>query len=111
MTRRAPVVLSVLAHPDDAEILCAGTLLRLAAAGCELHIATFTAGDCGSMELAPLVGLADAIVDLVSTGNTLRANGLVEVEPIADISARLVVNQASYKRKRIQLQPIFDLLK
>jgi ATP phosphoribosyltransferase len=65
----------------------------------------------GSMELAPLVGLADAIVDLVSTGNTLKANGLVEVEPIADISARLVVNQASYKRKRAQLQPIFELLK
>ena len=65
----------------------------------------------GSMELAPLVGMADAIVDLVSTGNTLKANGLVEVEPIADISARLVINQASYKRKRAQLQPIFDLLK
>ena len=65
----------------------------------------------GSMELAPLVGMADAIVDLVSTGNTLRANGLVEVEPIADISARLVVNQASYKRKRAQLQPFFELLK
>jgi ATP phosphoribosyltransferase len=65
----------------------------------------------GSMELAPLVGLADAIVDLVSTGNTLRANGLVEVESIADISARLVVNQASYKRKRTQLQPFFELLK
>jgi ATP phosphoribosyltransferase len=55
--------------------------------------------------------LADAIVDLVSTGNTLKANGLVEVEPIANISARLVVNQASYKRKRAQLQPIFELLK
>ena len=65
----------------------------------------------GSMELAPLVGLADAIVDLVSTGNTLRANGLVEVEQIADISARLVVNQASYKRKRAQLQPFFEQLK
>lgn len=65
----------------------------------------------GSMELAPLVGLADAIVDLVSTGNTLKANGLVEVESIADISARLIVNQASYKRKRTQLQPIFELLK
>ena len=65
----------------------------------------------GSMELAPLVGLADAIVDLVSTGNTLRANGLVEVEPIADISARLIVNQASYKRKRDQLQPFFEQLK
>ena len=50
----------------------------------------------GSMELAPLVGLADAIVDLVSTGNTLRANNLVEVESITDISARLIVNQASY---------------
>jgi ATP phosphoribosyltransferase len=58
-----------------------------------------------------VVGLADAIVDLVSTGNTLKANGLVEVEPIADISARLVVNQASFKRKRAQLQPIFELLK
>lgn len=65
----------------------------------------------GSMELAPLVGLADAIVDLVSTGNTLRANGLIEVESIADISARLVVNQASYKRKRAQLQPFFEQLK
>ena len=65
----------------------------------------------GSMELAPLVGLADAIVDLVSTGNTLKANGLVEVEAIADISARLVVNQASYKRKRAQLQPFFEQLK
>jgi len=46
----------------------------------------------GSMELAPLVGLADAIVDLVSTGNTLKANHLVEVEHIMDISSRLVVN-------------------
>jgi len=63
----------------------------------------------GSMELAPLVGLADAIVDLVSTGNTLRANNLVEVESIADISARLIVNQASFKRKRAQLQTILDI--
>ncbi|HYP67224.1 MAG TPA: ATP phosphoribosyltransferase [Thiobacillaceae bacterium] len=62
----------------------------------------------GSMELAPLVGLADAIVDLVSSGGTLKANGLVAVEHIADISARLVVNQASLKTKRAQLQPIFD---
>ena len=65
----------------------------------------------GSMELAPLVGLADAIVDLVSTGNTLRANGLLEVEKIADIIARLVVNQASYIRKRALLQPFFEQLK
>ena len=63
----------------------------------------------GSMELAPLVGLADAIVDLVSTGNTLRANHLVEVESIANISARLIVNQASFKRKRAQLQKILDI--
>ena len=63
----------------------------------------------GSMELAPLVGLADAIVDLVSTGNTLRANNLVEVESIADISARLIVNQASFKRKREMLQKILDI--
>ena len=62
----------------------------------------------GSMELAPLVGLADAIVDLVSTGNTLRANNLVEVESIADISARLIVNQASYKRKRTAIKKLLD---
>ena len=60
----------------------------------------------GSMELAPLVGLADAIVDLVSTGSTLRANHLVEVEQIMPISARLVVNQASLKTKGARLQPL-----
>ena len=62
----------------------------------------------GSMELAPLVGLADAIVDLVSTGGTLRANHLVAVEDVMPISSRLVVNQASLKLKRAQLQPILD---
>ncbi|MDR5170266.1 ATP phosphoribosyltransferase [Methylobacillus sp. Pita2] len=62
----------------------------------------------GSMELGPLVGLADAIVDLVSTGGTLRANHLKAVEEITDISSRLVVNQASLKLKRDQLQPIMD---
>ena len=62
----------------------------------------------GSMELAPLTGLADAIVDLVSTGNTLKANHLVEVERIMDISARLVVNQASLKLKQAALRPIID---
>jgi len=62
----------------------------------------------GSMELAPLVGLADAIVDLVSSGNTLRANQLVAVEEIAPISARLVVNQAALKLKRGALQPVID---
>jgi ATP phosphoribosyltransferase len=62
----------------------------------------------GSMELGPLVGLADAIVDLVSTGGTLRANNLKAVEEITDISSRLVVNQASLKLKRELLQPIMD---
>ncbi len=62
----------------------------------------------GSMELAPLTGLADAIVDLVSTGNTLKANHLVEVERIMDISARLVVNQASLKLKQALIRPIID---
>lgn len=62
----------------------------------------------GSMELGPLVGLADAIVDLVSTGGTLRANNLKAVEEVAEISSRLVVNQASLKLKRGSLQPIMD---
>ncbi len=62
----------------------------------------------GSMELGPLVGLADAIVDLVSTGGTLRANNLKAVEEIMNISSRLVVNQASHKLKRILLSPIIE---
>jgi ATP phosphoribosyltransferase len=62
----------------------------------------------GSMELAPLTGLADAIVDLVSTGNTLKANNLVEVERIMDISSRLVVNQAALKLKQARLRPLID---
>ena len=62
----------------------------------------------GSMELGPLVGLADAIVDLVSTGSTLRANNLKAVEEISEVSSRLVVNQASFKLNRAKLQPIMD---
>jgi ATP phosphoribosyltransferase len=62
----------------------------------------------GSMELAPLTGLADAIVDLVSTGSTLKANHLVEVEQIMDISARLVVNQASLKLKQAPIRALMD---
>ncbi len=62
----------------------------------------------GSMELAPLVGLADAIVDLVSTGNTLKANNLVAVEDIMPISSRLVVNRAALKTRQAELQPILD---
>ena len=62
----------------------------------------------GSMELAPLVGLADVIVDLVSTGGTLKANNLKAVEEIAPISARLIVNQAALKLKRAAIQPLLD---
>ncbi len=62
----------------------------------------------GSMELAPLTGLADAIVDLVSTGSTLKANKLVEVEQIMQISARLVVNQAALKLKREPIRALID---
>ena len=62
----------------------------------------------GSMELAPLVGLSDAIVDLVSSGNTLKANHLKAVEEISAISSRLVVNQASLKLKRSAIQPMLD---
>jgi len=64
----------------------------------------------GSMELAPLTGLADAIVDLVSTGKTLKANQLTAVEEIAQVSARLIVNQAAFKLKRTQIQPLLDAL-
>ncbi len=62
----------------------------------------------GSMELAPLVGLADAIVDLVSTGATLKANGLAAVEEIVQVSARLVVNQVALKLRRSALQPLVE---
>ena len=62
----------------------------------------------GSMELAPLVGLADAIVDLVSSGSTLRANQLKAVEEIVPISARLIINQATLKLKRETIQPMLD---
>jgi ATP phosphoribosyltransferase len=65
----------------------------------------------GSMELAPLTGLADAIVDLVSSGSTLKANQLVEVECIADISARLVVNQAALKLRREPIRAIIEALR
>lgn len=64
----------------------------------------------GSMELAPLAGLADAIVDLVSSGSTLKANNLVEVEEIVPISSRLIVNQASLKTRREALMPLIDKL-
>lgn len=62
----------------------------------------------GSMELAPLVGLADAIVDLVSTGKTLKANDLVAVEDIMPISSRLIINRAALKTRQQQLQPLME---
>jgi ATP phosphoribosyltransferase len=62
----------------------------------------------GSMELAPLVGLADAIVDLVSSGATLKANNLRAVEEILPISSRLIVNRAALKLKRAAIQPLLD---
>ena len=62
----------------------------------------------GSMELAPLAGLADAIVDLVATGNTLRANALRAVEEIMPVSSRLIVNQAALKLKRDRVQPLIE---
>ncbi|WP_428609348.1 ATP phosphoribosyltransferase [Sedimenticola sp.] len=64
----------------------------------------------GSMELAPLVGLSDLIVDLVESGNTLKANGLVPLEHIADISSRLVVNKASWKMKHATVMQLLDAL-
>lgn len=60
----------------------------------------------GSMELAPLVGLADWIVDLVDTGNTLRANGLMPLETVMEVSARLVVNPASWKTKHAAVRAL-----
>ena len=64
----------------------------------------------GSMELAPLVGLADKIIDVVDTGNTLRANGLEPQEIIAHISSRLIVNRASMKMKHAELKLLIDTL-
>ena len=65
----------------------------------------------GSMELAPLVGLADRIVDLVDTGNTLRANGLAALEHIADISSRLIVNKAAMKMNHRRITQFITQLK
>jgi ATP phosphoribosyltransferase len=65
----------------------------------------------GSMELAPLVGLSDLIVDLVESGNTLKANGLVPLEHICDISSRLVVNKASWKMKHARVTALLEALR
>ena len=63
------------------------------------------------MELAPIVGLSDIIVDVVDTGNTLKANGLVPLDHIADISSRIVVNTASMKTKHKKIQTLLDQLR
>lgn len=63
------------------------------------------------MELAPIAGLADAIVDLVSTGATLKANNMVEIETVAPISSRLIVNQGAMKLKRTDLMPIITAMR
>ncbi len=65
----------------------------------------------GAMELAPATGLAQRIVDLVSTGDTLRANGLVEIEKVMDVSARLIVNRSAYKTRSADLTPLIDALR
>lgn len=62
----------------------------------------------GAMELAPTLGLCRRIVDLVSTGNTLKANGLVEIEKMFDVSSRLIVNRTALKTRAVELQPILD---
>ena len=63
------------------------------------------------MEIAPAMGLADCIVDIVDTGNTLRANGLVPLDTIADISTRLIVNRASMKTKQVLIDALIEALR
>lgn len=65
----------------------------------------------GSMELGPIVGLADLIVDVVDTGNTLKANGLKPIDHIADVSSRLIVNKASMKMKHEKISQIIEQIK
>ena len=91
---------------DYAAAVRQGSRLKVAAKGVHVDLIKLY----GSMELAPLTGLADAIVDLVSTGNTLKANHLVEVERIMDISSRLVVNQAALKLKQAPIRRIIDAM-
>src|SRR5690606_42095199 len=62
----------------------------------------------GAMELAPVLGLSSRIVDLVSSGRTLKENGLVEVEVIADVTARLIVNRAAFKMRAGEVVPLVD---
>jgi len=110
------MVVAVRKGFDYARAVRQGARLRIATKYVQVTRAHFAAKGVhvdlirlyGSMELAPLVGLADAIVDLVSSGQTLRANGLVAVEEIMRVSARLIVNPAALKTKRAQLQPLIE---
>lgn len=107
-----------VAQKKDAVLPTDGRRLRVATKYLELTRRHFAAKGqqveliklYGSMELAPLVGLADVIVDLVDTGNTLKANGLIETEIITQITARMVVNKAAMKMKHAQVQLWLDKL-
>jgi len=113
---RCRMCVAVPAGFDYGAAVCRGARLRIATKYIRTAREHFAAKGVhvdliklyGSMELAPLAGLADAIVDLVSSGGTLKANNLVEVEDIMPISSRLVVNQASLKTKRGLIQPVID---
>ena len=113
---RCRVSVAVRADIDSASAVRQGSRLRVATKYVGIAREFFAAKGVhvdliklyGSMELAPLTGLADAIVDLVSTGGTLKANDLVEVERIMDISARLVVNQAALKLKQAPMRALID---
>jgi ATP phosphoribosyltransferase len=113
---RCRVSVAVRADFDYASAVRQGSRLRVATKYVNIAREFFAAKGVhvdliklyGSMELAPLTGLADAIVDLVSTGGTLKANNLVEVERIMDISSRLVVNQAALKLKQEPIRRVID---
>jgi ATP phosphoribosyltransferase len=113
---RCRMSVAVAAGFDYANAVRQGARLRVATKYVEVAREHFAAKGVhvdliklyGSMELAPLLGLADAIVDLVSSGKTLRANNLVQMEEIMPVSARLVVNQAALKTRRAELQPLID---
>ena len=101
---RCRMSVAVRSDFDYASAARQGSRIRVATKGVHVDLIKLY----GSMELAPLTGLADAIVDLVSTGSTLKANNLVEVEKIIDISSRLVVNPAALKLKREPLRALID---
>ena len=113
---RCRMVVAVAAGFDYARAVRQGARLRVATKYVQTAREHFAAKGVhvdliklyGSMELAPLTGLADAIVDLVDTGGTLRANRLKAVEEIAPVSARLIVNPAALKLKRAAIQPLLE---